>query len=122
MGPLKGIVTPTTIYQYLQLVSMSIMTMSLCGAVPRGRFLFIFPTQKSKEKYIIIFDRPLMGPLKGIVTPTTIYQYLQLVSMSIMTLSLCGAVPRDIDFCLFSYPRDKSEIYHNFDRPQTWTP
>ena len=90
------------------------MTMSLCGAVPRDRFLLIFPTQKSKEKYIIIFDRPLLGPMKGIVTPTTIYQYLQQVSMSIVTMSLCGAVPRDIGFCLFSYPKVKSEIDHNF--------
>ena len=72
----------------------------LWGSTMRHKFLFSFRTQESKVKYIIIFDRPLLGPLKGIVTPTTGYQYFQVVSLSIMTMSLCGAVPRDISFCL----------------------
>ena len=94
---------------------MSFMTMSLCGAVPRDiGFCLVFPTQKSKENYIIIFDKPFLLPLKEIVTPTTLYQYLQLVSLSILTMSLCGAVSRDTGFCLFSCLRVKSEIYHNF--------
>ena len=86
----------------------------LWGITTKHTFLLFFPTQESKMKCIIIFEGPLLGPLKGIVTPTTKYQYLQLVSLSIMTMSLCGAVPRDIGFCLFSYPRGKSEIYYNF--------
>ena len=71
------------------------------GSTERHRILFSFRAQESKVKYIIIFDRPLLGPVKGIVTPTTGYQYLQVVSLSIMTMSLCGAVPRDIGFCSF---------------------
>ena len=41
----------------------------LWGSTTRHKFLLSFPVQKSKGKYIIIFDRPLLGPLKGIVTP-----------------------------------------------------
>ena len=74
----------------------------LRGSTTRHRFLFIFSTQVSKVKYN--FDRPLLGPLKGIVTPTIIYQYLQWVSLSIMTMSSYGAVPLDIDFPKISNP------------------
>ena len=77
------------------------------GSTMRHRILFSFRAQESKVKYIIIFERPLLGPLKGIVTPTTIYQYLQLVSLSIMTISLCEAVPRDIGFCLVFLPKSQ---------------
>ena len=70
-------------------------------------FCLVFLIQESKVKYTIIFDRPLLGPLKGIVTPTTKCQYLQVVSLSIMTMSLCGAVPRDIGFCLVFLPKSQ---------------
>ena len=47
------------------------------GSTTRYRFLFSFLTKESKIKYDIIFYRPIWGPLRGIVTPTTVYQYLQ---------------------------------------------
>ena len=47
------------------------------GSTTRYRFLFSFLTKESKIKYDIIPYRPIWGPLRGIVTSTTVYQYLQ---------------------------------------------
>ena len=84
------------------------MTMFFSGAVPLDiEICLVFLIQESKVKHTIIFDRPLLGPLKGIVTPTTKYQYLQVESLSIMTMSFCGAVPRDTGFCLVFLPKSQ---------------
>ena len=74
-GPLRGIVTPTTIPIFTVGVTFNHGNEMYWGSTTRYRFLFSFLTQGLIMKYDIIFYRPLRGPLKMIVTPTTVCQY-----------------------------------------------
>ena len=88
------------------------------GSTTRHRILFSFPIEQSKVKFNIIFDRPLLGPLKG---DRDTNHYIPIFTAGIKVNHdnepFWGSTTRHR--ILFSFPIEESKVRFNriFDRP-----